>query len=247
MSDSRIRNAALNNAEWCDAIASAHGAPGEFHDGIWIVQRPMPRYYPNVVTLHETIHHDQSHAIDRIRDLASAGLPATWAVKDSFEMLDLSSSGFTKLFDGQWIWRAAGAPPSTGSAPAWHWTVINHAHALTEWESAWSTASGEASGQPRIFVPALLDNRTIAVIAARDGEQIVAGAIANRSEEVVGVTNLFAPPRDALAATAGVLTMLAELFPKLPVVGWENGGSLENAVRLGYQRLGPLRVWARAV
>ncbi|HXW84219.1 MAG TPA: hypothetical protein VEJ86_07430, partial [Candidatus Binataceae bacterium] len=165
--------------------------------------------------------------------------------KDSFEMLDLQRSGFTKLFDAQWIWRENVAPPPRDAALGWRWTVITQAYALTEWESAWGAASGEASGQPRIFLPALLENRNVAIIAARDGEQIVAGAIANRSEDVVGMTNLFAPAHQAPACAAGVLATLAERFPRLPVVGYENAAALDGARLLGYQALGPLRLWTK--
>jgi hypothetical protein len=242
--DPRIRSAARNNAEWCEAVSSACGTPGEFDDGIWFNRHPVPRYYPNAITLHETAHRT-GHAIDRIRDLAHAGLPGAWAVKDSFELLDLASSGFAPLFDAQWIVRNPDAPLGNYSLQNWRWTTIDSVAGLGDWEAAWSAASGELPGQPRVFVPALLENHSVAVIAAFEGDRIVAGAIANRSKDVVGLSNPFAPQSWAFASAARILLILAELFPGMPVVGYANGAELEGSVRLGYEPIGRLRVWIK--
>jgi hypothetical protein len=40
-----------NNARWCHTVGHTHGAPGELHEHLWLSRRPMPRFYPNVVTL----------------------------------------------------------------------------------------------------------------------------------------------------------------------------------------------------
>jgi hypothetical protein len=34
------------------------------------------------------------------------------------------------------------------------------------------------------------------------------------------------------------------LFPGLPLVGYERGDDLERARRVGFEEVGPLRVWA---
>lgn len=33
-----IADAARNNAAWCDAVCSAHGAPGELRDSHWLTR-----------------------------------------------------------------------------------------------------------------------------------------------------------------------------------------------------------------
>ena len=62
----------------------------------------MPRFYPNVVTL---AHDDAAIAEQRstIDILATSNLPGRWAVKDSFNKLDLSRAGFDVLFEASWI------------------------------------------------------------------------------------------------------------------------------------------------
>jgi hypothetical protein len=243
--DPRIRSAARNNAEWCEAVSSARGTPGEFDDGIWFNRHPVPRYYPNAVTLHETAHHDTGHVLDHIRELANARLPGAWAVKDSFGLLDLASSGFAPLFDAQWIVHNPDVPLGNYPLPNWRWTTIDSVAGLDDWEAAWSVASGELPGQPRVFAPALLENRRVAVVAAFEGDRIVAGAIANRSNDVVGLSNPFSPQSSELASAARVLSLLSELFPRMPVVGYANGAELKGSVRLGYEPIGRLRVWIK--
>ena len=53
---SRVEQTARNNAIWCDTICRVHGAAGEFHESIWLNRNPVPRFYPNVVTLVEQRH-----------------------------------------------------------------------------------------------------------------------------------------------------------------------------------------------
>jgi hypothetical protein len=72
---------------------------------------------------------------------------------------------------------------------------------------------------------------------------VVAGDIANRSGDVVGVSNVFAHA-DAKRSWAGCLAASIDAFPGLPLVGYERGDELVIAQALGFEAMGPLRVWA---
>jgi hypothetical protein len=239
MLDDRNIRAARNNAEWCDAVCRAHGHPGEFHDGIWINRHPVPRFYPNAGTLAEP----SPRQLALIDELVAARLPPGWAVKDSFSMLDLESRGFRILFDAEWIYLPVSRVKDVGSArTSARWEIVNNDLALAEWESAWSRAAGDTS-KDRIFLPPLLENKDVAVVAGlRDGH-IVAGAIANRSDEVVGWSNFFAPAPEMFDHAAASLATIARVFPGLPIVGYEHGDDLRNAHSIGFESIGPLRVW----
>jgi hypothetical protein len=239
MLDDRCVRAARNNAEWCDAVCRAHGNPGEFHDDIWLSRRPVPRFYPNAGTLAES----SQRQLDLIDELIAARLPSGWAVKDSFAMLELESRGFRMLFDAEWIYLPVSRIKDVVSAStSARWEVVHSALALAEWESAWSRASGDTS-KDRIFLPSLLENKDVAVAAGfRDGH-IVAGAIANRSDGVVGWSNFFAPATEMFDHSAASLATIARVFPGSPIVGYEHGDDLRNARALGFESIGPLRVW----
>jgi hypothetical protein len=80
MTYSRVEQAARNNAVWCETICRVHGTPGEFHDTLWLNRHPVPRFYPNVVTL-----------------APQAGTATQLA---HIHALDLAVLGFQPLFDG---------------------------------------------------------------------------------------------------------------------------------------------------
>jgi hypothetical protein len=239
MLDDRCVRAARNNAEWCDAVCRAHGNPGEFHDDIWLNRNSVPRFYPNAGTLAEP----SPRQLALIDELIAARLPSGWAVKDSFSMLDLESRGFRILFDAEWIYLPISRMQDIASArTSARWEVVRDGLTLAEWESVWCKASGDKD-EKRIFVPAILENKDIAVLAGYRDERIVAGAIANRSDDVVGWSNFFAPAPEMRDRAAESLATIRGVFPGLPVVGYEHGDDLRNARALGFESFGPLRVW----
>ncbi|MFJ4558299.1 hypothetical protein ACIP4Q_19750 [Streptomyces massasporeus] len=227
------RAAARNNAEWCAAMCRAHGVAGEFGAEAWASAVRTPLYYPDAVTLEPETGRDA--LVARI-DTASPGA----SVKDSFGDLELAAAGFHVLFEAQWIHRPAGAPtPSSDLA----WDVVGDSDTLHAWALAWDGGAGDAD----LFRPGLLADPETFVILARPAhgsdDRVVAGAVATRSEHVVGVSNLFGREDGPDAAWPVVLHALAHLFPTLPVVGYEQGDDLKAALRYGFEPIGPLRVW----
>ncbi|MFF3111059.1 hypothetical protein ACFVSN_17930 [Kitasatospora sp. NPDC057904] len=225
-----VRAAARNNAEWCAAMGRSHGVAGEFGPHAWSAPSRTPVYYPDAVTLAPGA--DEAALVSRI-DTAAPGA----SVKDSFADLDLTAAGFRVLFEAQWIHRPAGAP---AVAPDLAWDVVADPDALRAWALAWDDGGGDAD----LFRPELLDDPATSVLAARSADgRVVAGAVASRSDEVVGVSNVFAPNCGPDAAWPFVLDAMTRLFPTLPVVGYEHGDDLAAAVRHGFEPLGPLLIW----
>ena len=126
------------------------------------------------------------------------------------------------------------------------WIRLQDEAELAQWESAWSGTNDDSSTQlPRLFLPALLADPDIAFIAAYQGNALIAGAIANRTETVVGLSNLFTPPADHIAFWAGCVATAQATFPGLPLVGYESGTDLVRAEAVGFEKLQSLRVWGR--
>ena len=242
MTDPRIASAVRNNAEWCDLVCASHGVPAEFREGIWISRSRVPRFYPNAQTL---IPQGPRH-IELIEEVTQAGLPPGWAVKDSFASLDLSSRGFAPLFDAEWI----GLEPrhlraELQPASDIRWEVVGDEKTLAEWERAWGIAQNDTATE-RVFRVPLLENRDVAFVTAFRGREIVGGAIGNRSDGVIGWSNLFlteAPDLGRIAIES--IRMLWKLFGDLPIVAYDGGEALQGALAIGFKPLGPLRVWVR--
>lgn len=238
----KLQQAIHNNALWCDTVCRAHGRPGEFLEALWLHRHePLP-FYPNGVTL---TAEETSVQLDYIRELINLGLPGAWGLKDSFYTLDLVPLGFRLLFEAQWLWRDG--PKPEADLPGVRWLQIQEASELAAWEKAWrgEPANEVTSSQPPMFPPALLADENIAFIAGYRNQQLVAGVIANRTGEVVGLSNLFLPAQDQARLRAGCVATIMEIYPGLPLVGYEAGDDLVAFQALGFESLGPLRVWLR--
>jgi hypothetical protein len=245
MTPSRTEQAARNNAIWCDIVCSAHGIPGEFYDSLWLNRRPIPRFYPNVVTL--TDQQDAATQIAYIQALATSNLRGGWGIKDSFSSLALADLGFQLLFEASWLWRSPFTITTYLPDTRIRWSLVKTATELVEWETAWSHDAGNGSSrlQPCLFVPSLLADQNIAFIAAYQDEKIVAGAIANRTGDVVGLSNVFTPDSESIQFWVGCIDAVQGHFPGLPLVGYEGGTQLTIAKAAGFEVVQDLRVWTR--
>jgi len=233
-----LLSAVRNNAVWCDAVCRSHGRPGTFEPHAWVSHTPTPPFYPNVVTLSGAEGADGQRAT--VAALATSGLARPWAVKDSFAALDLTPLGFRPLFDATWIGRSAGTPLPSAVASDVDWLTVRDAALLAAWEAAWS--SGAEPPEEAVFCPALLADPEVAVLAGiRDG-RVIAGVVANRSDGVTGISNLFVPG-DVPGLRAAALAAVAAAFPGTALVGYEHGDDLAAMLALGFTALGPLRVW----
>lgn len=220
--------AARNNAEWCAAVWKAHGLTVGQRHGLWFCAEETPQYYPNVVTVDPGADPDLQVAF--IRGLAERS-DFEFSVKDSFAALPLASAGLTPLFSATWLWLEPNDPPPLREGSSWR--CIASAE-LMRWEQAWR---GDDLEHARTFPDALLDDPGANVIGGFDSQgRIVAGAIAYRTAEAIGLTNVFGSQGQVIAA-------LASLLPPAPVVAYQPGEDLSQARRRGFLPLGPLTVW----
>ncbi|MFF7656797.1 hypothetical protein ACFZCY_44610 [Streptomyces sp. NPDC007983] len=225
-----VRAAARNNAGWCGAMSRSHGLMSEFGLQAWAAPARTPLYYPDAVTLLPDA--DPTALLPRI-DTTAPGA----SVKDSFADLDLTKAGFQVLFEAQWIHRPASAPTIASDLA---WDVASGPETLRAWALAWDDGNGNAD----LIRPELLDESDTFVLAGRSSDGcVVAGAVVSRSDEVVGISNVFALDGGPDAAWPVVHCAVHSLFPTLPVVGYEDGDDLAAAVHHGFEPIGPLRIW----
>lgn len=212
-------------------MSRVHGVVGEFEGEAWAAPVRTPVFYPDAVTL--------APGADAVELLARIDNAPGASVKDSFADLDLRPHGFQVLFEAQWIHRPAGAPSAAAGSTS---EVAEDPESLRAWALAWDGGDGHAD----LFRPELLGDPDVFVVSGLSGDgRVVAGAVLSRSEDVVGVSNVFAAQGDSDAAWPVVLDAVHGLFPGTPVVGYEHGKDLATALRHGFEPVGPLRVWLR--
>ena len=114
-----------------------------------------------------------------------------------------------------------------------------------KWETACSGSSLDNSlpQSPRLFLPALLTDPDIAFLAVCQNDNTIAGAIANRTDNEVGLSNLFAPPEDSMSFWASCEAIAEERFPGLPLMGYVGNPRLALAEAVGLEKLENLKVW----
>lgn len=179
----------------------------------------VPRFYPNAVTL-TVAEADRAGQLETIEILLKSNLPGRWAVKDSFNTLDLGRRGFEVLLEASWI-RAA---MPTGDAAA---------------DIEWRRETDAATPLP-------FGDDNFAMFRGRRGLGVVAGGMLYRAEGVVGITNVVAEAADAVSVWRSLIVLAVQTFPRLPVVGYESGAELAAALDAGFELGDPLKVWVRA-
>lgn len=221
--------AAANNAKWCDLIARSHGLLTRADRQAWTCQSRTPPLYPDAVTLVPSL--SVPDLLGRVD--ASPGC----SVKDSFGALDLAPYGFRALFEANWIARPASEPVMSLGQACWR-RIVRPAR-LARWQEAWRPDGGPSD----LFGASILDHDWVAVLAAEQDDQIVAGAIVTCGPVVAGISNFFVCPGAAPEPWPGCLAMASSLFPGRALVGYERGDELIRAERHGFERIGRLRVW----
>ncbi|MGZ4335322.1 MAG: hypothetical protein ACXVRJ_13765 [Gaiellaceae bacterium] len=223
---SLVHAAARNNADWCDAFCRAHAVEGHFSGSCWSSPVRTPPLYPDAVTLRQHV------AVEELLTRIDHG--AGCSVKDSFSDLDLTAAGFRLLFDAAWLYADSLEPSQDG------WAFVRDRDELVAWSLAW----GERPQDLGFFPPSLLDDPSVRILVRADADGvIVAGAVANRSAGMIGLSNLFDLTGDLEAVWRGAAMAALAVLEPLPLVAYDGGVGLEAAHRAGFDTLGELRVW----
>lgn len=223
----RLTEAVHNNAHWCDAVCRAHGVPTSWQSGWWTARRRSPAFYPDAITLRRPADFAE------VTGLVEGGPDCS--VKDSYAELDLGPFGFEPLLQASWLTLDPAAdprPPAAEAEGATGWAAIRTPGELAEWS--------RAHGLLDTFRPGLLADPAVRFLAARAAGRIVAGAIANASGSVVGISNVFGE-----RPWAGLVAAAESAFPGRPLVGYERPDGLAQPCSVGFRVIGTLRVWRR--
>ncbi|AKJ01240.1 Hypothetical protein AA314_02866 [Archangium gephyra] len=219
-------------------MCRTHGHPGEFSEALWFNRAQVPPFYPNVVTL------TAEGQTRQLEVLSALELPGRWGVKDSFATLDLAPPGFEELFSAQWLHFPSERPAPVSSGAA-RWVQARDTAALAAWEAAWGGHQHPPPAVFQVFRPGLLEDAGVRFLAAYHEDTLVAGAIAYHAEGVVSLSNTFFAEARAGVLRAELLGQLLATFPGLPLVGYDSGDELAAWCALGFEPIGPLRVWLK--
>lgn len=224
-----------NNVDLYNAVYGAHGLSHSQCASTWSSDKPAPVFYSNVLTLCKDDTESQIAEVERLKKT----LQRSFAVKDGFNQLDLSKHGFTVLFPASWIYAEhndINVPKEQKST----WVRVSDPAGLERWEEAWK--KGGNSTDQRIFAPEILNDKNVAFFGRIASDGFDAGCIANKSLEVVGISNIFQLD-DAASASQEAVGVAASAFGDMPLVGYESGDSLTEMLQYGFKSVGDLKIW----
>jgi len=206
---------------------------GRFLVHTWVNVEPVPRFYPNVVSL-TTGAADIDEQRQIVDMLLKSNLPGRWAVKDSFKTLEIARLGFDVLFEANWIRLPQSKPDSTVVGFPRSGALVSG----LSWERA--KPGGDA------FPAALFSDENFAMFSGSRNGAVVAGGTLYRADGVVGISNVTADVDEAPAVWRDLAILAASTFPDMPLVGYESGDELKAAHKAGFELGDPLRIWVRS-
>ena len=224
--DPRLRQAIDASIGWYEDLFGLHGVGSMLEHGLWSSLGQPPPLHSDAVTVEPRVTAEE--VAERLDGRLHAGF------KDSFGSVDAGSAGMAVLFDASWIHRAPSRANGAPIPPSW--SVVRMPEELTEWTEGHDTTG--------VLLPGLLRRARFAVLSRREGGAIVAGAVARLGTGVVDISNVHAAPGHAVDWTELAAAVTAR-FPGRPLVGFESGNDLDDAVAGGFERVGELRVWVR--
>ncbi len=233
------QQAILNNNDLYRAIFADHKIEVRQTDSIFYSLEKTPPLYSNLVTLSEGWKPDD--IFEEIDAAFQSERWDEWSIKDSFGVLDLSDREFIELFDAQWIYLEAQNFQPCESSTNLKYEIVTTENALAEWRIAWD--SDEELGK-QIFSPRLLADPKLYFVAGCEGKQIVSGCFINRTDDVLGISNFFAPDGD-VRHWSDVVSFIFRSIQRTDLVGYERKPLIERLQLLGFEMVGDLAVWLK--
>lgn len=235
----KLRLAIHNNNGLYEAVFSGHNIKFQRTDAIWYSLEKTPPLYSNLVTIAQDWRPDDIFSDIELNYERAAW--EEWSIKDSFGVLALSAYGFAKLFAAQWIYLAAADFSPAGAQEKLRYELADNEAALAAWRIAWD--ADEQLGQ-EIFARDLLHNPRVRFVAGYKGERIVSGCLVNRTDDVLGISNFFAPGQE-MRYWSDMIGFIFASIACLDIVGYERPEVAQGLREIGFEPIGNLTVWLK--
>jgi hypothetical protein len=233
----KLQKAICNNNDLYEAILGSQDINSHKTDSIWYSLEKTPPFYSNLVTVSKEWKPDD--VFRKINFNYKRENWEEWTIKDSFAVLDLTEFGFTKLFDAQWMYLESVDFIPTKNSENLHYEIVDKEEILSAWRLVWD--SDDQIGKA-VFNPKLLNNPKVYIVAGYKDAQIVSGCFVNKTGNVLGISNFFAPDKDVYY-WSDVISFIHDSVECLDVVGYERNELVDKLHLLGFESIGNLTVW----
>lgn len=235
----KLKKAILNNNDLYEAVFGAQSINFNREQSICYCLGKTPPLYSNLVTVSEGWKPDE--IFSSIEENFKNENWEEWSIKDSFAALDLHVYGFKNLFDANWFYLEAEHFAASKNASGINYKIVETAENLSDWLKAWD--SDENLGR-RIFQNSMLDNPKIRFVAGYDKEKILSGCLINKTEDVLGISNFFAPD-SSVEHWSEIIEFVHNSIEFADIVGYERKDLVKKLQMSGFEAVGDLTVWLR--
>lgn len=235
----KIEMAIDNNKALYQSVFKANDLELKSNQNVYFLLKQSPPLYSNLVT--RQVDAPISHLIEEIDEVFKRECWPEWSIKDSFNVLELGTYGFEKLFEAQWFHLDKKSfQPKTKSFPIKFQPVTNQSE-LEDWIRIWG--EGIETGK-KIFTPHLIEDTSIQLVSYSSTQTSGVALLNQGHGEPVGISNFF-PEKETTAIWSSLVSFIFENYNANEVVGYEGANVMEKVSSLGIDSIGPLSVWLK--
>lgn len=235
----KMRKAILNNNDLYEAVFKPHKINFNGDEKARYSLETVPPFYSNLVTISQDWKPDE--IFETIDEKFKNEKWKEWSIKESFGVLDLTKYDFEKLFDAKWIYLESADYKPVKNSLKIRFEIIENEKTLQNWLKIWD--ENEELGK-QIFKSEMLNDRKIFFLAGYRGEKIITGCLINETEDVLGISNFFAP-EPKIEYWSEIVRFIFESVKIADIVGYEREDFVEKLQGLGFEAIGDLTVWLR--
>lgn len=242
-----VTEAAANLAGWHDSNLKALGLRTEADPVLWRGTQESPALFFDAVTLGGPGEADEQ--MEALKSWLASRDGETLAVCDSWGMLDLAPLGFDVMRREQWMIRMPAEPNRSPFPKGFHIERAVIERQMLAWEAA-SAKGFESKDAPEPGAwhhAKLLEDPRMQVFAGKEGDEVVAGAMAYLSERgVCGVYGVSVVPGHRRKGYAEQLTWRCVLArPHVPASLQPSETAHALYKKMGFEDAGEYVVWFR--
>ncbi|MFC7492105.1 MULTISPECIES: hypothetical protein [unclassified Knoellia] len=210
---------------WYEDVFAVHGISTRSDDALWWALSDPPPWHSAAKTVRRDV------TVDRV--LRAMEPFEHCSVADSYGTVDLAPAGFQQLFEADWLHREAASPQA--SLPK-GWGVVSDPDELGRWN--------ELHDYTGVLLPAFLEHPRFTILAQRESEELVGGAVLHEAGATVELSNAWAAGGQQ-EDVAAMVACAAVLHPGRALVGYAHGDELGRWIAAGFHTTGPQVVWVR--